>query len=454
VSNDKAFSPDPEIERAYNWLLSFLPSGEWDRRRSAIEEHLESILAPKPSLADAPPFYRLIGTEDRIGWYLYLVETSQHEPYRTEVHQASRVLPVFKQLGSDLDQLLKIGGIESQATKILGASKGQPDSVLFEMLVALLWSKNGWEDVSFIPASPEEKRPDIRATNGGEEWFIETKRLATNSGYAQKEREKWLRMWARFKGCLIRHRCPAILDITFHVELEQLDDDFLLNQLENKLKFLIGPCHLISNETWDVHIKFVDFEKIAKHFQENYVKSHSRQLQELIGGSWDRKRGFTFVMLSSNVRISGERGVNQYIEDIEWAAGSYWQCDAERATEAKARDIRGHLADAVEQLPANGRCVIHVGIETPDGEIVEAERYARIVNTVASFDAEGKDLRWIYTHLYESYSPPETSWFFDETVYRFGVNEAPNPEPISMHYTIVPGDVGGIPCAHWERPAP
>lgn len=450
---DRTVFCDPEIESAFDWLLGFLPAGEWERRKSLIESHLENLLKPKPSTADATGFHRLVGAEDRVAWYLYLVETSQHEPYRTEVHQASRVLPVFKRIGEDLDRLRKISGIESQVEKLLGPSKGQPDSVLFEMLVALLWSKNEW-DVSFIPASPTEKRPDIRATAGADEWFIETKRMTTNSGYSQKERDKWLRMWSRLKTCLVQNRYPFILDITFHVELHTLDDNFVLMQLENKLRFVTGECQLISNSTWDVSVKIVDFDRIRSHLEDQYVKCHSRQLQELLGGSWERKKGFTFVMLSSNVRIGGDRGINQYVDEISWAAGAYWRCDAERATEAKARDIRGHLADAVEQLPSVGRGVIHVGVETPDGEEVEAERYARILNTVAMFDAKGKNLRWVYTHLYESYSPPETSWYFDETIYKISVNEPVNPEPISLHATVVPCEAGVMDLAHWERPAP
>src|SRR5579871_5797538 len=101
------FSPDPDIERAFNWMLSFLPADDWERRKSAIETHLEGLFA-SPNEADTDRFYRLVGTEDRIAWYLYLVQTSQHEPYRTEVHQASRVLPVFKKLGTELTQLLSI----------------------------------------------------------------------------------------------------------------------------------------------------------------------------------------------------------------------------------------------------------------------------------------------------------------------------------------------------------
>jgi hypothetical protein len=214
-------SVDPDIERAFRWFLSFLPSGEWASRKAAIEQDLEAISDSTKPRSVGADFYRLAGPEDQMGWYLYLAETSLYDPRRTEVNQAARVLPVFRRLGMDVDVLQKIGGIDQKVLDILNHSKAQPDSVLFEMLIALLWARNGWREVAFIPADPREKRPDIRAATGTDEWFVETKRMTTNSGYSQKERDKWLRMWTQLKHALIEARLPLVLDIVFHVELEQ-----------------------------------------------------------------------------------------------------------------------------------------------------------------------------------------------------------------------------------------
>lgn len=446
MANRLDFSIDPDIERAFDWLVSFLPRGQWAARKSAVEAHVESLLAPS---ADSAKLHRLVGDNDQIAWYLYLVETSQHEPYRSEIHQSSRILPIFKRLGTDLEKLLVIGGIEAQADKLLNASKSQPDSVLFEMLIALLWAKNGWEDVSFIPASKTERKPDIHASNGTKEWFIEAKRLTTSSAYSQRERDKWLRMWNPFKNILVTNSYPFILDITFHVELETLPDSFFVDQLEAKLNKVASPCLLISNATWDVSVAFVDFHRIQTHLKAQQVKSQSRQLQELIGGSWERGKGFTYVMAASEVRIGGHRGVNKYVDDIKWAACAYRRCDAPQAIKAKARDIRTHLSDAVSQLPSSGRSVVHIGMETSDGEDVEAERFAKIARTAMSFDARGKDLRFIYTHLFESYSPPDGPWVLDETIYKFGANAVDNPEPLSLHHAVTPAVEGDDDGFHW-----
>jgi hypothetical protein len=109
----------------------------------------------------------------------------------------------------------------------------------------------------------------------------------------------------------------------------------------------------------------------------------------------------------------------------------------------------------VEQLPASSRGVIHVGIETLDGELVEAERFRRIINTAAKFNPNGKDLRWIYCHLYEAYAPPECQWYFDETIYPFGFrDEDPGTAPLTRTSSVVPHEEGVLDGAHWLREAP
>jgi hypothetical protein len=92
---------------------------------------------------------------------------------------------------------------------------------------------------------------------------------------------------------------------------------------------------------------------------------------------------------------------------------------------------------------------------TPDGELVEAERFRRILNTAAKFDPNGKDLRWIYCHLYEAYAPPECEWYFDETIYPFGFRgENPGAAPLATTSSVVPPEAGVEPGAHWLRDAP
>jgi len=332
--------------------------------------------------------------------------------------------------------------------------RNQADSGLFEMLVAVLWAKNGWKDVELIPPAPPAKTPDIKAASLKEEWFVECKRLYQSSGYSRREREKWLTMWRLFRGFLSDNQLPYVLDIVFHVELESLPDEFLRDELSRKLGLAAAPCKLISNETWDIDVSLVNLRAVQAQLRRSYVKLPSGRLNELIGGRRDPGRGFTSMFKGEYVRMGSGRGCNIYVDSLDFAAGAFWHCDAERAIEQKARDIRRHLAAAIEQLPANAPCAVHVGLETLDGWPVEAERYARIINTVYSFDSRGKDLRWIYCHLFQPYAPPDQAWVYDETVYNFSYHRPENEAPLQFHPLTVSFDQEPTDGVHWLRDAP
>jgi len=95
-------------------------------------------------------------------------------------------------------------------------------------------------------------------------------------------------------------------------------------------------------------------------------------------------------------------------------------------------------------------------METPDGAIVELERYRRMLATLATFNPDGKDLRWAFAHLFESYAPPHASWFLDETIYKFGTKLAVAPEPILIHNAVSQpsAEEDVIDGVHWLREAP
>ena len=91
---------------------------------------------------------------------------------------------------------------------------------------------------------------------------------------------------------------------------------------------------------------------------------------------------------------------------------------------------------------------------------MEGERFTRIIDSLAKFDPKGQDLRWVYCHLFESYAPPDPdkNWVIDETIYKFGANRDPNPEPITKFASVIPEEEADESSdaypAHWLRDAP
>lgn len=449
---------DPDVKRAFNWVASFLSDSDWRRRSEQIEAQLEASLTPHATREAAHAYEPISISDDRAAWYLYLVDAVLNAPLKYEPTQGARVVPIFKRLGADLDLLKSIHGVDERVKRMLTSERQQPDGALFELLVGLIWRRNGAKDVEFIEESPPDKRPDIRASMGKDYWYIECKRLEKSSAYSENERRKWLQMWSRARDILIDARYSIVLDIVFHVELETLPEDFLVTELCGKLALVQAPCIVISNDIWEVVIAPVDYAAAKGHLSKYAVKYPSDQIVELVGGRREPNRGFTAAIEGRFVRMGEGHGNNRFLDDLSYAIGAFWSCDAERAIERKARDIRRHLAEAVRQLPEAKRGVVHIGLETLDGQIVEAERYRRIVNSVRQFDSRTKDLRWVYCHLFQSYAPPYDCWIIDETVYYFGRSDQSGLEPITIRSAIVPedettGDDSNV-SVHWLRPPP
>lgn len=63
-------------------------------------------------------------------------------------------------------------------------------------------------------------------------------------------------------------------------------------------------------------------------------------------------------------------------------------------------------------------------------------------------------------HLFESYAPPTPgkNWYSDETIYKFGANRDPNPEPLETFTCVILEDeadeVGEGYPVRWLRDAP
>ena len=147
-------------------------------------------------------------------------------------------------------------------------------------------------------------------------------------------------------------------------------------------------------------------------------------------------------------------GHNRFLDTLSFAACSFWNCDAPEAISHKARNVRHHLGRAAKQLPPAGQCAVHVGLETLDGPLVEEARFDRIRKSMARFKPFGKDLRWVYCHLFQSYSPPDQSWVIDETVVHFGRHVTPHDEPLASKWSIVPEDETSSDDVHWLRNPP
>lgn len=438
---------DPEIKQALNWLLSFADPLDWRDRLAPIEQQLFNRRGQQGKFRQTGYDHQDWPDEDPIGWYIYLALAALNRPFKYEPREGSRIMSVLKRLGSHLPQLKAIVGVDRRVKRLLAKETENPDAILFELLVALLWKINGFETVEFLDETSNRKTPDLWASKGGDEWFIECKRLDRHPLYTKKERAKWRTMWSILSDRLVRSSYAVVLDIRFHVELQTLPDDYLAAQLAGKLKLVQPPTELVSNETMDVVVRSVNYPAANHHLARYSVRCPSDQLDELIGGQRDPNRGFSAVVAGD----FEDRDGAVFIDRLSFAASAFWHCDAPKAVRAKARHVRRRVAEAIDQLPDNSKGAVHIAIETVDGAMVEEARFIRNGLNVRTIHTGGKDLRWVYCHLLQFYSPLQTFWAVDETINYFGRER---PDPLKTQGVLI-SDASTIEGGkHWHRPPP
>lgn len=63
MSTAKEHNPDPDVEAAFRWLLSYLLAGDWAARRAAVERHIEAMVTPRATPPPGAEYHRLVGPE-------------------------------------------------------------------------------------------------------------------------------------------------------------------------------------------------------------------------------------------------------------------------------------------------------------------------------------------------------------------------------------------------------
>jgi hypothetical protein len=91
-----------------------------------------------------------------------LAEAFLERPHSYEPIQGARVLPIFEQLGSQVELLDRIGGLREQCLETINPERRNPDPGLFKILTALLSARDAWPTVELIPRSRQSKPPRLK----------------------------------------------------------------------------------------------------------------------------------------------------------------------------------------------------------------------------------------------------------------------------------------------------
>jgi hypothetical protein len=238
-------------------------------------------------------------------------------------------------------------------------------------------------------------------------------------------------MWDRFGRYIIAQGLSLAFDIMFHSELESLDDDFLMRVAGDRALRINGRTEIFNGEHATILAWPLEPAQVKRSFNFK-TRRNPGQFKKTLSGLYERDKYF------ASSSIAGR------------AACVYWQSDSPTAMQRKARYVLRQVAESIEQLPSGVPCGVHVGLDSLDGDLVEALRFARIAESLSEFDPGDRLLDWIYIHVFVPECPPDEVWAIDETVYTFE-RATRASERLKDTKLVLPPSVSLLDKPHWLR---
>ncbi|RLV57991.1 hypothetical protein D5018_19620 [Parashewanella curva] len=418
-----------DAKKSFDWFLEIMGESEWDKRKKSVVAYFKKQQMSffpeegkkREELSESEK--RIAYHQDWIAWYMYLVESLYHRPYVNEASQSCRIYPFFCAFGRHIDMVKSISGIDAKLIELLRGKNNQPDSILFEISVALMYARNGW-DVSFIPETADKKTPDILVEKDGNQFFVECKRQAKVTEYSETERKEWNRRWDILVQAMAAFKIPTFMDVTFKVEVAETPLTILASAFaEIARNEMISSGYTLENDQVSVSVDFINMPAVNKHFEDFQVSWNSPQMVALFAGDYERNGSYTQVHSPKGVNAVGpddeEHILNLFCTGVYSAYCAKWECLSDTAIDKKAKDVRKLLGKAIDQAPDEGNTIVHIAYETLHGPLVEFERHKKIANSINSFDYKSKNVKAVFCHaLQPSVGPEESEWA--ETTMRFG----------------------------------
>lgn len=436
---------DPDLRRAVDWLSSFMPAAEWKRRRLTALERF--VNAATGSLAEDPSGVgRFFSADDQFAWYLFLGQASLDHPTVYDFMFGSRVTPILRAVGRNLELLKNVEGITQRVQRMVGSERRQPNGGLFELLVAAAYRREGAE-VRFLPEQHGVKKThDMDVRVRGREWAVECKRMELGE-YTEKERVRARELWLPTAHEFQRRGLNVLAQVRFTSELDVLSPEYLGH---HAVQWMSGGYH--RPHRWqDLHgsgtIGTLDMAPLTTLLKTDEVALHSSRMMELLTGRYKRNAKVIQVLHAG----MGDNPL--FVTDCRQAIVLDWESHSPAAIDGKARDVLKRLADGTRQLPDNRLGVVHIGLEAVDGDDVEARRFEKALRTITSFDSEGKPLEYVYINWFAPESPANKSEAFDETCHWSGRRPGLH-RPLRDGMLVLASDVGTRDGVHWDGMTP
>lgn len=432
---------DTDLRRASDWLASFMTPDEWRRRRFAALDRFVNA-ATGHLVEDKSGTGQFFASEDQFAWYLFLAQANLDHPTVYDFMYGSRVLPVLRAIGRNLDMLLAVDGINERVKRLVGPERRQPNGALFELLVAAAYRREGAE-VRFLPENPGvRKTHDLDVLLNNKLWAVECKRMELGE-YTERERETARKLWLPIARELQVRGHSVLAKVQFGAELDSIPSEYLAHHAVRWLGSGAPTPYAWSDGYASGSISRLNFTQLQSVLETDDVAINSSRMHALLTGQY--KRNAKIIQL-----LHVELADNPlYVAGCNQAVVLDWESHSPAAIDGKARDVLKRLADGVKQLPGGRPGVVHISLEAVDGMEVESARYKKVLRSITGFDPKGKQLEYVYVNWFAPESTPEMGEAFDETCHWSGSRPG-HLRPLKNSMLVLPSDAETREGVHWE----
>lgn len=393
-------------KRGIDWLIKKMGENEWHRRRQNVCDYFHSIKMMNESAKSVQQgderkgFSPIAVYNDWMSWYMYLVESVFERQGCDDPFQSTRIYPFFVTIGRDIDALEQMKGIEDKLEIMFNEKQNKPDSTLYELAVALLYHRNGWT-VEFIAENIKKKTPDLQITRKGQKYWVECKRVAKITDYAEQERLEWQKRLFHLMNAMQMIGRPAFAEVIFKVPIDQVKEHMLASAYLHYINCdFFKDGSLFHTEELDFKMTWLNLEAINKELDDSPAKPNSPFMIKLITGSYHVDGNYTIALDPSAVDSVKPHDklyvLNDFYAGVNAAYAVKWECTADESIDRKASNLRRKLIQAVNQIPQEGKGIIHIGYETVTGTEVEIRREDKIQKMIDEFDFQSKDIVGLY----------------------------------------------------------
>lgn len=438
IDRPESWPDDPDLRRAVDWLKTFMAEGEWEKRRLATATCFYDALEGRPETSDG----RFFRSRDTFAWYLFQAEAYLDHFYNFDPTFGSRIIPLMIALGKNIVGLKAIPNVVSRVNRMVTNDQAQPNGVIFELLVAAAYLREGFE-VSFLPEKKgQHKTHDMDVRRNGVEWAVECKRMEVGE-YGNRERNRIRKLWGPLAEEIRAAGSHSIFaEVNFCVEISDVPYDYLRDHLINFANSGLAPYEW-SDALASGQVRKLDLTPLKRQLVNDVVLSAGSQILTLLSGRYNKHSNYIYSLDAS----AWPRNP-RYIEDCRQAILLHWRSTSDAAINAKARDITKRMSEANDQIPLGKPSIVHIGWEAVEGDDIEMARFEKIMASTEKFDPGSKALEYVYCHYLVPESPPFQDWVFEETVQHCPIRPT-QPRPLNHAFLVPYGDERRS-GTHWQ----